>query len=123
MKKTFYFLVSLLVISALFNSCTKDEFDEALLYAGSGKWRTGTLYYKYLSNGNGSTWDTKDDVTEDEAQPFTWTLVKSELRQIHIMTMGGNIPKTYTVTKLTASTLEYKDAVDGGRSYSFSKAD
>ena len=119
MKKTFYFLISLLVISALFNSCTKDDFDEALLY---GKWRQGTLYYKYLSNGNGSTWDTKDDVTEDEAQPFTWTLVKSELRQIHIMTMGGNIPKTYTVTKLTATVLEYKDVVDS-RSYSFSKAD
>ena len=120
MKRSLLFF-TVLSIAILFNSCSKDEdtkgFDETLLY---GKWETGTLYYKYLSNHNGSTWDTGDDITEDEAQPFTWTLIKSELRQIHIMEMGGNVPKTYTVTKLTATTLEYKDIVDG-RSYSFTK--
>lgn len=34
----------------------------------------------------------------------------SELTQIHIMTIGGNVPKVYTVTELTATTLKYKDS-------------
>ena len=120
MKKTFYLLASVLLISVLFNSCQKDDFDETLLYEGTGKWQQGTLFYKYLANKSGSTWDTKDDVKEDEAQPFTWTLVKAELRQIHIISMGGNVPKTYTVKKLTATTLEYEDVVDK-RKYTFTK--
>ena len=117
MKRLLLILVALSV-AILFNSCEKEEeFDETLLY---GKWRSGTLHYKYLSDHTGATWDTKDDITEDEAQPFTWTLVKSELRQIHLMTMGGSVPKTYTVTKLTAGTLEYEDIVDK-RKYTFTK--
>jgi len=122
MKRIFYFLASLLVISVLFNSCKKDEFDETLLY---GTWKTkskvtaGDLYEKYSSNGKGITWDTGDGMTEADGQPFTWTLVKSELRQIHIMTMGGNVPKTYTVTELTSTTLKYHDDFD--KKYSFTK--
>jgi hypothetical protein len=120
MKKTFYFLVSLLVISVLFNSCNKDDFDEALLYSGAGIWKSGTLHYKYLSNGKGASWDTKDDVKEDEAQPFTWTLVKSELRHLHQHFGGGSSPENFTVKKLTATTLECEDVVDK-RKYTFTK--
>ena len=112
MKRIFYFSASLLVICTLFNSCNKDDFDEALLYEGTGKWRQGTLHYKFLSNKNGSSWDTKDDVREDEAQPFTWTLVKSELRLIHTISMGGSALEVFKVKKLTATTLELEDVVD-----------
>ena len=116
MKRILYFLAVALLSFALFHSCGKEEeFDEALLY---GKWKSGTLYYKYLSNHTGSTWDTADDVMEDEAQPFTWQLVKSELEQIHIMEMGGKVPKYYTVTELTETSLKYKDDY---KSYSFTK--
>ena len=115
MKRVLFFLAFVL-IAAVFQSCEKEgEFDESLLY---GKWRQGTLYYIYLSNHTGSTWDTADHVTEDEAQSFTWRLVKSELEQIHIMEMGGKVPKYYTVTELTATTLRYKDDY---RSHTFSK--
>jgi len=120
MKKTLYLLASVLVISVLFNSCQKDDFDEALLYEGTGKWRQGTLHYKFLSNKNGSSWDTKDDVREDEAQPFTWMLVKSELRLIHIISMGGSALEVFTIKKLTATTLELEDVVDKRR-YTFTK--
>ena len=118
MKKLIICLVVFMSFSVLFNSCTKDEefFQESFLI---GKWVSGTVYYKYLSDYSGKTWDTADDVTEAEAQPFTWTLVKSELTHIHIMVVGGNIPKVYTVTELTATTLRYKD--DFGKSYSFTK--
>ena len=117
MKKIIVCLVVL--VSLLFNSCSPiDEasFQESFLI---GKWVSGTLHYKYTSDYKGATWDTKDDVTEAEAQPFTWSLVKSELTHIHILQTGGTVPKIYTVTELTATTLKYKDSF--GTTYSFTK--
>jgi hypothetical protein len=115
MKKSIIYLVTFLSIAFMFNSCTKeDNFDEALL---AGKWLSiekvdgvnHQVYYKYVSDGTGSTWDITDNVTENEAQAFTWTLKKAELTQIHIMSIGGNIPKVYTVTELTTTSLKYHD--------------
>jgi hypothetical protein len=118
MKKNLILLLTIVSIALMFNACTKEEtsFDETLLI---GKWVSGTVYYKYISDYTGGTWDTADDVTEEEAQPFTWSLVKSELTHIHIMEVGGNIPKVYTVTELTASVLKYKD--DFGVTYTYTK--
>ncbi len=119
-KITRALIFALLCLTASFFivSCETEEdpFDETLLI---GKWQSGTLYYKYFDDGSGATWDTGDDVTEEEAQEFTWTLVQSELTHIHIMEMGGVVPKVYTVTELTATTLKYKDDFD--KSYSFTK--
>lgn len=107
-----------ILMGALFIvSCEKlDDFDQSLLV---GKWQSGSLYYRYLSNGNGYTWDEGDDVSEDEAQDFTWTLVQSELTHIHILEIGGTVPKVYTVTELTSTILTYED--DFGKSFSFTK--
>lgn len=118
MKKFSLYLLVSIIISALFVSCEPEEtvFDEALLY---GKWKSGTEYWKYFSDGTGYTWDTADDVTEAEAQNFTWTLEASDLTQIHVIEMGGTISKYYTVTELTASTLKYKD--DFNKVFSFTK--
>lgn len=118
MKKLVVCLMVCFSFSVLFNSCEEDEtfFQESFLM---GKWVSGTVYYKYLSDYSGKTWDTSDDVTEAEAQSFTWTLVKSELTHIHIMEVGGNVPKVYTVTELTATSLKYKDGF--GKTFSFSK--
>ncbi len=121
MKKALYFLIPCMLFSLFFFSCEKLEeksFDESLLI---GKWVSGTLYYKYESDGTGGTWDTADDVREEEAQDFTWTLEKSELTHIHIMEIGGNVPKVYTVKELTADKLRYVD--DFGKEFSFSKVD
>ena len=118
MKKIFYFFTLVLFASVMLHSCTEEpvSFDKTLLY---GKWKSGTLFYTYSSNGSGKTWDESDDVDESEAQPFTWTLTDDNLVQIHIMEMGGNVPKSYTVTDLTATTLKYKDAY--GKQFSFTK--
>jgi hypothetical protein len=118
MKKTLQYLTLFIVVTLLAVSCIKTEttFDQTLL---TGKWQSGTLFYKYLSNGTGGTWDTKDNVTEAEAQAFTWTLVNDLLTQIHILETGGSVPKIYTVTALTATTLKYHD--DFGVSLSFTK--
>ena len=118
LKNTLFYLTAYIVISLLTVSCepTEESFDEALLI---GKWKSGTLFYKYLADGTGGTWDTSEDVTEAEAQPFTWTLVKSELTQIHILEVVGPVTKIYTVTELTETSLKYED--EFGISSSFTK--
>jgi len=118
MKKTFFYLTSLIIIAFMIVSCEPEEesFDQSLLI---GKWQSGTLFYKYLDDGTGGTWDTGDDVTEAEAQAFTWTLVMSELTHIHLLEIGGSVPKIYTVTELTTTSLKYQD--DFGVKFSFTR--
>ena len=120
MKKSVYYLVTLIAVAIVFNSCSKEEdFDQALL---TGKWKSGTLYEKYQADGNGYTWDEGDGVYEADAQRFTWTLVKADLTQIHIMEIGGNVPRYYTVTELTATSLKYEDRLANPvKVYSFTK--
>jgi len=117
MKRALFYFTMFMAVTLLAVSCDPVEqtFDETLLY---GKWQAGTLFYKYASDGSGYTWDSSE-VLESEAQDFTWTLVNSELTQNHIMEMGGIVPKVYTVTELTATTLKYED--DFGVSSSFTK--
>ena len=119
MKKLASIFVMLFLSTTFMTSCIDEStvsFDENLLY---GKWQSGTLFYKYISNGTGTTWDTADDVQESEAQSFTWTLVEAELTHIYVLEIGGTVPKVYTVTKLTSTALIYED--DFGTSYSFTK--
>ena len=119
MKKICYIL-GFCVVIGLFYSCgdKKKSFDQSLI---PGKWGQGLLFEKYFSDGTGYTWDENDDVKEDEAQKFTWTLDKNQLTQIHIGEMGQKVPKLYTVTELTSSNFKYRD--DYGKSYSFTKID
>lgn len=84
-----------------------------------GKWKSGTLYYRYDYGYKGATWDTADDVTEEEAQPFTWEIVGIDMTHIYIMEMGASIPKTYVIDELTPAVLKYHDAY--GKNYQFSK--
>lgn len=117
MKKTLLYLSISMFFAILAVSCETEpvSFNESLLI---GKWQSGTLFYKYLADGSGGTWDTSDDVSEEEAQAFTWTLINADLTQNHILEIGGTVPKVYTVTELTATTLKYHDDFD---SYSFTK--
>ncbi|MDA3911520.1 MAG: hypothetical protein PF448_09210 [Bacteroidales bacterium] len=104
---------------SFFVSCEPDEpisFDETLVI---GKWVEGTVYERYNADYTGYTWDTADDVSEEEAQDFTWSLDEDQLVQIHIMEIGGNIPKTYTVTELSVDYFSYQD--DYGTMHSFTK--
>lgn len=113
--------VGILAITGLFFfvSCEPDEptsFDETLLI---GKWEEGSLHERYFADSTGYTWDTADDVSEEEAQDFTWSLDGDQLLQEHIMEIGGIVPKTYTVTELTETTFSYQD--DYGTTYQFTK--
>ncbi len=118
MKKTLRYLTMFTVVTLFAVSCTKIDitYDQTLL---TGKWQSGTIFYKYFADGSGGTWDTADDVTEAEAQAFTWTLVNDLMTHIHVLEMGGSVPKIYTVTELTATSLKYHD--DFGVNFSFTK--
>lgn len=91
-------------------------FDEALII---GRWATGTEFWVYEDAGIGYTWDTADDVTEDEAQQYTWEMEGSRLTIMHIGEMGEVIPKDYTLKTLNSTTLEYED--NYGKYYSFER--
>lgn len=124
MKNLKLFIIEIIAVTAIIvsmSSCSPDtdvEFDRTLLI---GKWQeTNTLNFEvYGKDGSGYTWDEADDVTEAEAQHFTWGLNGDVLTQVHTMEMGGNVPKTYTVTKLTATELIYED--NYGKVHSFDK--
>ena len=123
MKRGLFCIVVVLFSSVLFHSCIQEEksFDETLLY---GRWEqtsgTGTpTRYRYDSDHTGVRWNPKEDISESEGQRFTWQLDKSELKQIHIMEIGGaGIPKNYMITELTATALKYKDSFS---SYTFTR--
>lgn len=118
MKRILSGILSLVLVMLFLNSCEEIEvsFDQTLII---GKWQSGTLFERYDSDNSGATWDTADDVTEAEAQEFTWTIETDQLEQIHIIENGGVVPKVYTLITLTETTLEYTD--DYGVSKTFSK--
>ena len=114
MKNLKLILLAIIAVTTIIlsmSSCSPDtdvEFDQTLL---TGKWQENNslVFEVYGKDGSGYTWDEADDVTEAEAQPFTWGLNGNVLTQVHTMEMGGNVPKVYTVTKLTATELIYED--------------
>ena len=130
MKKLLHIFLFLVIVVGL-GACNKPEeisFDPSLLY---GKWQEGSVYERYyasaiervLPNGdtvqvNGTTWDVSDDVTEEEAQLFNWTLTGATLKHEHVGTFV-TVPKVYTVIMLSSSNLVYKD--DYGVTHHYSK--
>lgn len=110
MKKRFFIILPILIFTAiLLSNCGGDTIiiDEDLII---GRWKSGSLYEVYEQGGSGYTWDEADDVTEDERQQFEWSISDNNiLTQIHLMEMGGRIPKVYNITQLTNTSLVYED--------------
>lgn len=109
-------------LSILVVSCGKIDvsFDPQKLI---GKWVSDTEYWRYDNDGTGVTWDTSDDVTEEEAQAFKWEYNAADNSLTHIhwmeMTQEWTVPRVYTIMKLNDSSLVYIDKF--GKSYSFNK--
>ena len=137
MKNKLFILVALCAVVVAFSACSlfgnKDvTFSESDLI---GYWQeNGTeAFVRFLTERAdseykyGYEWDEADDVLESYVLEqkhgngwFKWKLVKADLTEIHLMDNGGaEIPKVYTVTKLTDTELQYKD--DFGVKHSFSK--
>lgn len=94
-----------------------DPFDDALLV---GHWVEATVHEKYLNDGLGTTWDTADDVAEEEADTFSWSRDKAQLIQEHWM-VTGVVPRILTITKLDADSLVYDDI--GGVSHRYHRSE
>lgn len=131
MRKLLVYLVACLSISFVFTSCEKEDesFDENLLI---GKWKNMIpenqenvvagkfLYVKFFNDldpaldgyKRGYEWDESDvDITEADAQWFSWHLDKSELTQIHDQETKS-VPKVYKITELTTTTLKYERTIE-----------
>ncbi len=134
MKKLLYILFGLTLTIGL-SACggTGTDVDDINVTDLYGKWQEGTVFERYyaqpfdhiLPNGdtvqvNGFTWDesVEEDIHEDEAQPFNWSLTGSTLTIEHV-TMSFIVPKVYTITTLNSSELVYND--DYGTTHTFSK--
>ena len=120
MKKLLHIFLFLVIVLGL-AACHKPaeiSFDPSLLY---GKWQEGSVYERYyasaiervLPNGdtvqvNGTTWDVSDDVTEEDAQLFNWTLKGATLKHEHVGTFV-TVPKVYTIIMLGSNNLVYND--------------
>ncbi len=99
----------MILTAILFSNCGGETLivDENLLI---GRWKSGSLYEVYEAGGSGYTWDEADDVTEDERQQFEWSITDNNiLTQVHLMEMGGRIPKVYSITQLNSVSLVYED--------------
>ena len=121
MKKLIYFFGAIFLMLGI-SSCGKldtddENFDATLLY---GIWQEGSVYERYDETGLGATWDVSEDVEEEEAQLFKWTLDGSTLVHEHVGTFI-TVPKVYTVTTLNANSLTYHD--DYGKTHYFSKTE
>jgi hypothetical protein len=118
MKKLGYLFGFFCFFSLLYGCGKPPKFDANLL---TGKWQQGTLFERYFADGNGYTWDEGDDVNEEEAQKFTWTLDKDNLIQYHLLESSNAIvPRPCTVTELTENSLKYND---GSTNYHFQKVE
>ena len=118
-KRYIYCLLGLMMAFCL-ASCGPDNdggYDPSALV---GHWVEGTVHEKYFDNGTGYTWDTDDDVSEEEAQPFEWTLEGDQLIQEHILFEGQVVPRILTITQLNEFQLVYRDT--GGVTHTFIRA-
>ncbi len=88
------------------NPKTPVTYDVTLLY---GEWVEGSVHDHYDSDGTGYTWDTDDDITEEEATPFEWNLTNDQLLVMHKLFNGTVVPKSYTVTRLDNTSLVIED--------------
>lgn len=109
-------LIALLLIVTVFTSCGKKEdtsnIDKSQIV---GKWMTADkMYYEvYYSNGTGKFWDLNDDVTEDEAQTFTWEFdngANNKFIQYHKMEISDAVvPQYCNILELTSTTFKYNN--------------
>ncbi len=91
-------------------------YDASLLV---GEWVRGTEHEVYLADGTGRMWDTGEDVSDAEAQRFSWTLDSNLLTLICHLELGGVVPKRYVVTFADDENLSYNDPY--GKAYLWDK--
>ena len=117
--------VSLLLVVAFFaalftvTSCKKDDDNNAnykeLIV---GRWKTNAeepYYEVYNADGTGKMWDTAEDVQEEDADTFEWSIDNNnKLTQIiHFQGGQADLPQYCNIITLNETTFKYNN--DGWR--------
>ena len=75
-----------------------------------GLWRNDkNVYYRFRADGTGCTWDTDDDVNEEEASIFNWEAYDEVVMITHRMIFRGFVPFYYEIDCLNAFDLRFHD--------------
>ena len=116
MKKTISILLIVAFIATLgMVSCKKDNKDEATKSYSElivGRWKTadGGHYEVYNANGTGKMWDPADDVQEEDADTFDWTIEGSQMTQIvHFQGGQGEVPQYCNILTLNETIFKYNN--------------
>ena len=127
MKRIVYFLTVVLA-AAFLNGCGMFPGPDSKTYTASdlsGTWTEETnpqCFWVYSLTRDdsgeyywGKTWDEAEDVYESDLEFhgngwFKWSINDNNLVQLHMLNISeATVPKTYTVTSCTSTTLELKD--------------
>ncbi len=74
-----------------------------------GNWQRGTEHLLFRKDSTGLMWDTSDDVSREEAQPFSWSMDSNVLVLVCRLMRGALVPKRYVVTYLDEESLSCSD--------------
>ena len=116
MKKILIVLIAAFIVTLGMVSCSKEDKKEEPQKTYSelivGRWKTadGGHYEVYNANGTGKMWDPAEDVQEDEADIFDWTIEGSQMTQIvHFQSGQGDVPQYCNILILNESTFKYNN--------------
>lgn len=75
-----------------------------------GLWqKEGHVFYRFDADGTGHTWDTDDDLSEEEATPFSWEAYDNAIMMTHKLRIRGIVPRYYELDRLNAFDLRFHD--------------
>ena len=117
MKKILLLLIiPVILLPLLTMSCKKEKPEDPKPYSELivGRWKTadGGHYEVYDANGTGHMWDPADDVQEDEADQFEWTMDedhKQFMQLIHFQGGQGTVPQYCNILELTETSFKYNN--------------
>ena len=115
MKKSILaLLIAAFIVTLGMVSCKKENPESSKTYSELivGRWRTsdGGHCEVYYSDGTGHMWDPADDVLEDEADTFDWTIEGSQMTQIvHFHESSAVVPQYCNILTLDESTFKYNN--------------
>lgn len=75
-----------------------------------GLWqKDGHVFYRFEPDGKGHTWDVDDDITEDEASPFSWEAYEEAIMMTYKLRIRGIVPRYYELDQLSSFDLRFHD--------------
>ena len=119
MKRFFSVLFAAFIVTLVMVSCSKKKDEPASstkTYSELivGRWKTADSghFEVYEASGIGHMWDPADDVQEDEADNFDYTIDEKEKHMtqiIHFQGGQGDVPQSCNILILNETTFKYNN--------------